>query len=125
MNKVVFIGNLTRAPEMSKTEKGIIYTRFSIAINRDYKDENGNKVTDFMPVIAWRSLAELSAKYLDKGRKVCVIGQLHTRSYEKDGIKFNTFDIVADEIEFLTPQQKSTNGETPELEKVEVDDMPF
>lgn len=128
MNKVIIIGNLTRAPETTKTTNGVMYTRFSVAVNRDYKDEAGNRQTDFLSVTAWRGLAELCNKYLDKGRKVCVVGRLETRTYEKDGIKFNAFDIIADEIEFLTPQQKADKiekGETPELEKVEVGEMPF
>lgn len=127
MNKVILIGNLTKAPETSRTNNGVMYSRFSIAVNREYKDEHGEKITDYFNVIAWRGLAELANKYLDKGRKVCVVGQIQTRSYEnKDGVKVNTFDIVADEIEFLTPKAQTTETAPPtELKEVEVGVMPF
>lgn len=127
MNKVVMIGNLTKPPKTSKTSNGVMYSSFSIAVNREYKDEHGEKITDYFNVIAWRGLAELANKYLDKGRKVCVVGQIQTRSYEnKDGVKVNTFDIVADEIEFLTPKAHTTETAPPtELKEVEVGVMPF
>ena len=133
MNKVFLIGNLTKAPECAKTEKGINYARFSIAVNRDYKDANGEKITDFFNVIAWRQLADLCYKYLDKGNKVCVVGSIENRSYEnKDGQKINTYDIKADEVEFLTPKfdnsktaTESNESDIAKLEKVNTDDMPF
>ncbi len=133
MNKVILIGNLTKAPECAKTEKGINYARFSIAVNRDYKDANGEKITDFFNVIAWRQLADLCYKYLDKGNKVCVVGSIENRSYEnKDGQKINTYDIKADEVEFLTPKldnsktaTESNESDIAKLEKVNTDDMPF
>lgn len=127
MNKVVMIGNLTKPPKTSKTSNGVMYSSFSIAVNREYKDEHGEKIADFFNVIAWRGLAELANKYLDKGRKVCVVGQIQTRSYEnKDGVKVNTFDIVADEIEFLTPKaQTADTTPSTDLEEVKVGVMPF
>ena len=133
MNKVILIGNLTKAPECAKTEKGINYARFSIAVNRDYKDANGEKITDFFNVIAWRQLADLCYKYLDKGNKVCVVGSIENRSYEnKDGQKINTYDIKADEVEFLTPKldnsktaTESNESDIAKLEKVNTDDLPF
>lgn len=127
MNKVILIGNLTKAPETSRTNNGVMYSRFSIAVNREYRDDRGDKITDYFNVIAWRGLAELANKYLDKGRKVCVVGQIQTRSYEnKDGVKVNTFDIVADEIEFLTPKPQTTDIAPPiDLEEVKVGVMPF
>lgn len=133
MNKVFLIGNLTKAPECAKTEKGINYARFSIAVNRDYKDQNGEKITDFFNVIAWRQLADLCYKYLDKGNKVCVVGSIENRSYEnKDGQKINTYDIKADEVEFLTLKldnsktaTESNESDIAKLEKVNTDDMPF
>ncbi len=134
MNKVILIGNLTKAPECGKTEKGINYARFSIAVNRDYKDANGEKIVDFFNVVVWRQLAELCFKYLDKGRKVCIIGSIENRTYEnKDGQKINTYDIKADEVEFLTPKtdneitttENKQNVDISKLEQVNDDDMPF
>lgn len=133
MNKVILIGNLTKAPECGKTDKGINYARFSIAVNRDYKDANGDKIADFFSIVAWRGLADLCYKYLVKGSKVSVIGSIENRSYEnKDGQKVNTYDIKADEVEFLTPKVENetttdnkADVDVSKLEQVKDDDMPF
>ena len=102
MNKVFLIGNLTRDPEMRSTSTGIPVCNFSIAVNRR-KRADGQQETDFFNIVAWRQLAELCSRYLVKGRKVAVFGSIQTRSYEaQDGSKRTAFDIVADEVEFLS-----------------------
>lgn len=107
MNKVFLIGNLTRDPEMRSTQSGVAVCNFSIAVNRCFKNANGKQETDFLNVIAWRQLAELCGKYLAKGRKVAVTGSIQTRTYDaKDGSKRTAWDIVADEVEFLSPQNQ-------------------
>ena len=112
MNKVFLIGNLTKDPEMRSTQSGVAVCNFSIAVNRRFKNANGEQETDFLNVIAWRQLAELCGKYLAKGRKVAVTGSIQTRTYEvKDGSKRTAWDIVAAEVEFLSPQnQQSAPG---------------
>ena len=104
MNKVYLIGNLTRDPEMRSTSTGIPVCNFSIAVNRRFKNaQTGQQETDFFNIVAWRQLAELCGRYLAKGRKVAVFGSIQTRSYEaQDGSKRTAFDIVADEVEFLS-----------------------
>lgn len=104
MNKVFLIGNLTRDPELRTTGSGISVCNFSIAVNRRFKNaQTGQQETDYFNVIAWRQLGELCSRYLAKGRKVAVVGSIQTRSYEaKDGSKRTAFDIVADEVEFLS-----------------------
>ena len=104
MNKVYLIGNLTRDPEMRSTNTGIPVCNFSIAVNRRFKNaQTGQQETDFFNIVAWRQLAELCGRYLAKGRKVAVFGSIQTRSYEaQDGTKRTAFDIVADEVEFLS-----------------------
>ena len=104
MNKVYLIGNLTRDPEMRSTSSGISVCNFSIAVNRRFKNaQTGQQETDFFNIVAWRQLAELCGRYLAKGRKVAVFGSIQTRSYEaQDGSKRTAFDIVADEVEFLS-----------------------
>ena len=104
MNKVYLIGNLTRDPEMRSTSAGIPVCNFSIAVNRRFKNaQTGQQETDFFNIVAWRQLAELCGRYLAKGRKVAVFGSIQTRSYEaQDGSKRTEFDIVADEVEFLS-----------------------
>lgn len=113
MNKVFLIGNLTRDPEMRSTQSGVAVCNFSIAVNRRFKKENGEQETDFLNVIAWRQLAELCAKYLAKGRKVAISGSIQTRTYEaKDGSKRTAWDIVADEVEFLSPQNQQSSTQS-------------
>ena len=107
MNKVYLIGNLTRDPEMRATATGIEVCNFSIAVNRR-KDANGNQMTDYFNIVAWRQLATLCGKFLMKGKKVAVVGSIQQRNWEKDGVKHTAYDIVADEVEFLTPM-----GEAP------------
>lgn len=113
MNKVFLIGNLTRDPEMRSTQSGVPVCNFTIAVNRRFKKENGEQETDFLNVIAWRQLAELCGKYLAKGRKVAVAGSIQTRTYEaKDGSKRTAWDIVADEVEFLTTQNQQSSTQS-------------
>ena len=113
MNKVVLIGNLVRDPEVRATQSGISVCNFTVAVNRRFKKENGEQETDFLNVIAWRQLAELCGKYLAKGRKVAVTGSIQTRTYEaKDGSKRTAWDIVADEVEFLSPQNQQSSTQS-------------
>ncbi|MBQ9514262.1 MAG: single-stranded DNA-binding protein [Clostridia bacterium] len=136
MNKVILIGNLTRDPELSETPSGVAVCRFSIAVSRDYANSEGNRETDFFNITVWRGRAENCGKYLKKGNKVAVVGSLQTRSYEdKDGIKRNVTDIVANEVEFLTPKnaQGDADGEEtvtsrrerPQLEAIDDNQLPF
>lgn len=112
MNKVFLIGNLTRDPEMRSTQAGISVCNFSIAVNRRFRNQQtGQQETDFFNVVAWRQLAELCSRYLAKGRKVAVSGSIQTRTYEaQDGTKRTAFDIVADEVEFLTSPQAASGA---------------
>lgn len=105
MNKCIMTGNLTKDPEVRSTGSGISVCTFTIAVQRRFQSQGGEKVTDFFPVTCWRSLADICGKYLSKGSKVAVVGELQTRSYDaKDGSKRYVTEIVADEVEFLTPK---------------------
>lgn len=114
MNKVFLIGNLTKDPEMRSTQSGVAVCNFSIAVNRRFRNpQTGQQETDYLNIIAWRQLAELCSKYLAKGRKVAVAGSIQTRQYEaKDGSKRTAWDIVADEVEFLTPQNQQSGAQS-------------
>lgn len=136
MNKVMLIGNLTRDPELSSISSGVSVCRFSIAVNRRFRNANGETETDFFNIVAWRGLADTCAQYLRKGLKVCIIGQIQNRSYEdKDGVRRYATDIIADEVEFLTPKGESSANSTVEKPRVkaspsemtpmEEDDLPF
>lgn len=133
MNRCIFIGNLTRDPEHNTTGSGISFCRFTIAVSRNYSNANGEKETDFINVVCWRNLADLCAKYLVKGNKVCISGSLQIRAYDdKDGNRRQIAEIVADEVEFLTPKN-SVEGGTPApakkgvaaLEPIDDGELPF
>lgn len=127
MNKVFLIGNLSKDPELRTTNSGTSVCTFSIAVNRR-KDKEGNSTADFFSIVAWRQLAELCGKYLAKGRKVSVVGELQNRSYEaNDGTKRHVTEIVANEIEFLTPKGESKEQANFAEGFTEIDgsDLPF
>lgn len=106
MNKVILIGNLTRDPETRTLQSGVTLCSFGLAVNRRRKTE-GQPDVDFFTVTAWRQLGELCARYLSKGRKVCVVGQIQVRTYDaQDGTKRTAVDIVADDVEFLSSAQQ-------------------
>ena len=112
MNKVYLIGNLTRDPELSETSSGVAYCRFSIAVNRNFTNAEGNREADFFNITVWRGQAENCGRFLKKGSKIALVGSLQNRTYEdKDGAKRTVTDIVANEIEFL-----STGSRGDELE---------
>ena len=136
MNKVLLIGNLTREPELSSTASGVAMCRIGIAVNRNYTNSEGNRETDFFNITAWRNLTERGGKYLHKGSTVGIVGNLQMRSYEVIGEKRNTIDIIADDIEFLSPKGSvegadamGANTESAEkvvkLEPVDDSELPF
>lgn len=135
MNKVILVGNLTRDPELSETPSGIPVCRFAIAVSRDYANAEGNRETDFFNITVWRGRAENCGKYLKKGNKVAIVGSLQTRSYDdKDGNKRYVTDVVANEVEFLTPKSASNDSEDepisarrerPQLEAIDDNQLPF
>ena len=118
MNKCIFIGNAVREPEFMTTNNGISNCKFTIAVNRKYKNNEGETETDFINVVTWRGLADNCIKYLRKGNKCCVVGSLQTRTYDaQDGTKRYVTEIIADEVEFLSP--KSENDNKPKTENQE------
>ena len=135
MNKVILVGNLTRDPELSETPSGIPVCRFAIAVSRDYANAEGNRETDFFNITVWRGRAENCGKYLKKGNKVAIVGSLLNRSYDdKDGNKRYVTDVVANEVEFLTPKSASNDSEDepssarrerPQLEAIDDNQLPF
>ena len=101
MNSVHIIGNLTRQPELRFTQSGKAVANMTVAVSDRFNKEN----TYFFDVVVWNKTAELCAEWLDKGKKVGVTGRLTTRTYEtQDGQKRKVVEIVADEIDFLTPK---------------------
>ena len=110
MNKVFLIGNLTRDPELSETAGGVPVCHFSIAVNRNYSSQDGERQTDFFNCTAWRAMAESIARYTKKGKKVAVVGSIQLRNYEDNqGVKRTAVDIIAQDVEFLSPRE---NGDS-------------
>ena len=101
MNKVCLIGAITKAVEIRKTKTDLSVANFTLAINRETKNKEGNYDADFISCVAYGNTAELIGKYLDKGRKISVEGHIQTGSYEKDGRKIYTTDVVVEKIQFL------------------------
>lgn len=102
LNRVILIGNLTRDPELRYTPNGVAVTTFTLAVNRPYTNQSGEREADFINVVAWRQLADLCANYLRKGRQAAVEGRLQTRSYEnKEGRKVYVTEVVAENVQFL------------------------
>ncbi len=113
MNKVFLIGNLTRDPEMRTTPNGYNVCSFGLAVNRRRKVE-GQPDVDFFNVTAWRQLGEICARYLQKGRKVCVVGSIQIRTYDaQDGTKRTVVDVEADDVEFM-PAGQPGDGPRPQ-----------
>lgn len=115
MNKCIIIGNLTKQPELSTTSSGISVCKFTVAVNRPFKNEGENGV-DYFNVTAWRGLAENCGKWLDKGKKVCVVGPIQFRTYtDNNGNTRYTSDLVAESVEFLSSgntEEKTENHAT-------------
>lgn len=113
LNRVVMIGNLTQDPELKYTQTGTARTRFSIAINRKYKDREGNLQDDttFVPIVVWGPQAENCANYLSKGRQVAVEGRLRIDSFEtEEGERRKVAEVVADSVQFLGGGRRDTDG---------------
>lgn len=133
MNKFICIGRLTKDPHLSTTSGGVSMAKFSVAVDRKYRNEAGERETDFFNITAWRGLAENIAKYQQKGSKVCVVGELQNSSWEaEDGTKRYSTEIVASECEFLDSkkdyehQVAEGDGERQDLSSpVDDGDLPF
>ncbi|HCY35715.1 MAG: single-stranded DNA-binding protein [Candidatus Margulisiibacteriota bacterium] len=113
-NKVFIIGNLTKDPEMRYTPGGIAVTRFTIAVNRSFKkstDSAANSEADFLRIVTWRRLAEVCGEFLKKGTSVFIEGRLQIDSYEKDGEKKISAEIIADNMQILSKKSGMTEAD--------------
>ena len=101
LNRIILMGRLTRDPELRRTQSGTAVTSFSLAVDRDFKSQNGDKETDFIDIVAWRSTAEFVSKYFTKGRMAVVEGRLQIRDWtDREGGKRRSAEVVADNVYF-------------------------
>ncbi len=140
LNKVVLIGRLTRDPETRVLSSGSSVSTFTLAVDRTFKSRDGERGTDFIPIVAWGKTAELCGQYLSKGRQTAVAGRIQTRSYDaNDGSKRYVTEVVAEEVTFLGSKndgmnRNNNNFSSPDNEfgvpmdgfsEMDDDDMPF
>jgi single-strand DNA-binding protein len=124
VNKAILVGNLTRDPELSTISSGVSVCKFSIAVNRRASSD-GTRETDFFNIVVWRQQGENCAKFLKKGSKVGIVGEIHNRTYEQDGVKKYFTEIIANEVEFLTPKGGVESAGGGELTPISDDALPF
>lgn len=126
MNRFECIGRLTKDPELSTTNAGVSVARFSIAVDRKFKKEDGTHDTDFFNCVAWRGIGEIINKYCKKGSKIFISGELQNRSYDaQDGAKRYVTEVVVSDCEFL---ETKSNNEEQKTELTPIDDtdnLPF
>jgi single-strand DNA-binding protein len=113
LNQVTLMGNLTRDPELRQTPTGQNVTSFSLALNRSYRDGNGEwqEATDYVDLVCWGPLAERVAQYLSKGRRCLIQGRLQSRSWEQDGQKRSKVEVLANDVTFLDSRGSETGAE--------------
>ena len=107
MNKAQLIGRVTKDIELRQTQSGLSVTKFTIAVNRRKKDDGA----DFINCTAWSKTAEIMEKYVHKGDKIGIVGRIQTGSYEKDGHKVYTTEVVVEELEFLEKKDAANTTE--------------
>ena len=146
VNRVVLVGRITRDPETQQTNTGVPYVRFSLACNRPFKNEQGERVADFINCIAWRQQADFMTRFVRKGNQIAIEGRIQTNNYtDANGNNRQAFDVLVETVSNLEPASKNDgyqpqppfgNGfqpvnhnavRTPEINEFEVseDDLPF
>lgn len=114
INRTVLVGRLTKDPELKYTQSGLAVVRFTLAVNRAFKNGQGEQEADFIQCTAWRKTAENVANYLKKGSLCGVDGRIQTGSFDgQDGKKVYTTDVVADSVQFLESKKESPAGHLP------------
>ena len=116
LNKICVMGRLTADPELRRTQSGTAVTSVTLAVDRDFKDQDGNRATDFIPVVAWKGTAEALAKYFSKGRMAVVTGRLQLRDWtDKEGNKRRTAEVVADNV-YFGDSKRQEGGDSAQAE---------
>ena len=114
LNKIIIMGRLTRDPELRRTGSGTAVTSFSLAVDRDFKSQSGEKETDFIDIVAWRGTAEFVSKYFTKGRMAVVEGRLQIRDWtDRDGGKRRSAEVIADNVYFGDSKREGGSDYSP------------
>lgn len=133
LNRIILIGRLVADPTLRYTQSGIAVTTFTLAVDRAFANQQGEREADFIGIVVWRRLAETCANHLFKGRLVAVEGRLQIRSYDdQNGIRRKAAEIIADNVRFLDrasdgggQQSESSHGQTAFEPEPDFDDVPF
>lgn len=131
MNNTNLIGRLTADPELKYTQAGTAVSKFTIAVDRQFKNASGERETDFIRCVAFKKTAEIIAQYQKKGNQIGVNGRIQTGSYDKDGVRHYTTDILVDNFTFLDNkkdnQQPQKQQSQSQMEPMDIDDsqLPF
>lgn len=131
LNKIILMGRLTRDPELRHTQSGTAVASFSLAVDRDFKSQSGERETDFIDIVAWRGTGEFVSRYFTRGRMAVVEGRLQMRDWtDRDGAKRRSYEVVADNVYFgdskrAVSESDIAPGEIRELGEDEEGEMPF
>lgn len=127
MNKVELVGRLTKDPESKLTQNQTLYCNFTVAVDRRFKDANGERQADFINCVAWRQTAEFVQKYFKKGNRIGLCGSIQTRSYQdNDGTKHFITEVLVDEAEFVESASKTEHpSNAPEGGQNASEPLPF
>ena len=122
MNRIFLMGRLVKDPELRDTHSGKTYARVGLAVDRPFSK---NKEVDFFNLVAWDKTAEMMSRYLGKGRRILVEGRLQTNSYEKNGVKVSTYDVIVSNVEFADDKKKAASDDPFDGAPIDNDDVPF
>lgn len=126
MNKVVLIGRITKEPEIKYTQLGVGVVSFTLAVDRDVKDDKGEYITDFINCVAWRNQAEFIANWIKKGYLIAISGALQVRSWQtSNGENRSTTEVIVDSVKNLTPKNNDSTEAKEQANKIEDSDLPF
>lgn len=128
MNVVTLMGRLTKEPELRQTPNGVSTARFTVAVNRKYKNDNGEYTADFISCVAWRQTAEFVSKYFHKGSMIALTGSIQSRSWEdKNGERRVSTEVVAESVYFTGEKPRERQGDFSGFEDISYteSDLPF
>lgn len=118
MNKVLLVGRLTKDPESKMTTSQVNFVNFTIAVDRRFKDSNGQRQADFINCVAWRQTASFISQYFHKGSRIGIVGSLQTRSYDgNDGQKRFVTEVLVDEAEFVESAGNKNSATIPDVQQ--------